>query len=240
MRPALLGLAALLIVGCLVLLFANEGRSQNAGRVRLASNALPLSVRGPDANPATPVKISLGRLLFWDPVLSGKKDVACATCHHPDFGYAENRDLSIGVDGIGLGHRRRFAPQVPPAFVKRNSQTILNVAFNGIDDSGRYTPAAAPMFWDLRASGLEEQALLPITTLEEMRGGAFTEAGAVNGIVARLNSIPEYAGSSAESFRTPGAVTAEQLARLHSPRSSLPYRHWMPRSIATCAAMPAR
>ena len=218
MRPALLGLAALLIVGCLVLLFANEGRSQNPGRVRLASNALPssalpLSVRGPDANPATPAKIALGRLLFWDPVLSGKKDVACATCHHPDFGYAENRDLSIGVDGIGLGHRRRFAPQVPAAFVKRNSQTILNVAFNGIDDSGRYTPAAAPMFWDLRASGLEEQALLPITTLEEMRGGAFTEAGAVNGIVARLNSIPEYRRLFGESFRTPGAITAEQLAR---------------------------
>lgn len=27
----------------------------------------------------------LGRLLFWDPILSGSRDTACATCHHPDF-----------------------------------------------------------------------------------------------------------------------------------------------------------
>ena len=93
MRSAWLGLAALLIVGGLVLLFANESRSQNAGRGRLESSALPLTVRAPDANPGTPAKIALGRLLFWDPILSGKKDVACATCHHPDFAYAEDRDV---------------------------------------------------------------------------------------------------------------------------------------------------
>ena len=33
-------------------------------------------------------------MLFWDPVLSGNRDTACATCHHPDFAYADGRDLS--------------------------------------------------------------------------------------------------------------------------------------------------
>jgi cytochrome c peroxidase len=213
MRPALLGTAALLIVGCLVLIFANESRSQNAGLVRLESNTLPSSARAPDGNPATPARIALGRLLFWDPILSGQQDVACATCHHPDFGYAENRDLSIGVDGIGLGHRRRFAPRVSPAFVKRNSQTILNVAFNGIEDGGRYNPATAPMFWDLRASGLEAQALEPIKTLEEMRGSALTESSAVADVVSRLDGLAEYRRIFGEAFGAARPITAEQLGR---------------------------
>src|SRR5688500_1997468 len=89
---------------------------------------LPLRVSAPADNPATPAKIALGRLLFWDPILSGPRDVACASCHHPRFGYAENRDISIGVNGVGLGEDRRFSSGNTIPFVKRNSQTILNVA----------------------------------------------------------------------------------------------------------------
>src|SRR5262245_60149596 len=111
---------------------------------------LPREVRSLPDNPTTPEKVELGRLLFWDPVLSGTKDVACATCHHPDFGYAENLDISIGVHGVGLGASRRFGAAGSRRFVKRNSQSILNVAFNGIDASGSYDPAGAPMFWDGR------------------------------------------------------------------------------------------
>jgi cytochrome c peroxidase len=46
----------------------------------------------------------LGRLLFWDPILSGNKDTSCATCHHPDFAYADGRDLSRGAGSVGLDH----------------------------------------------------------------------------------------------------------------------------------------
>jgi cytochrome c peroxidase len=49
------------------------------------------------------------RLLFWDPVLSGNRDVACATCHHPDFAYSDGRDLSLGTNAVGLGPARRSA-----------------------------------------------------------------------------------------------------------------------------------
>jgi cytochrome c peroxidase len=70
--------------------------------------ALPLEAKAPADNPTTPGKIELGRLLFWDPVLSGNKDVACASCHHPEFGYAENLDVSIGVNGKGFGQKRVF------------------------------------------------------------------------------------------------------------------------------------
>ena len=134
------------------------------------------------------------------PILSGSKDVACATCHHPQFGYAENRDLSIGVNGIGLGDGRRFAPGNTIPLVKRNSQTILNVAFNGIDASGSYEPAAAPMFWDMRVRSLETQALEPIKALEEMRGRAYPEDKAVATVVARLNGNAEYRRLFADAF----------------------------------------
>ncbi len=50
---------------------------------------------------ANPTKLAaLGRLLFWDPILFGEKDIACATCHHPNFGYADGRDLPIGVGSL--------------------------------------------------------------------------------------------------------------------------------------------
>ena len=53
-----------------------------------------------------PAAVHLGRLLFWDPILSGNKDTACATCHHPDFAYADGRDLPRGTGSVGLGPKR--------------------------------------------------------------------------------------------------------------------------------------
>ena len=44
-----------------------------------------------DDNPDTPEKIELGRMLFFDPVLSGDNTVSCAHCHHPDLGFSDNR-----------------------------------------------------------------------------------------------------------------------------------------------------
>ena len=69
--------------------------------------ALPKKVIPPPNNPLSQEKVELGRLLFFDPVLSGDKDVACATCHHPTNGYAEYRDISIGVNGVGFGSKRK-------------------------------------------------------------------------------------------------------------------------------------
>ena len=95
-------------------------------------DALPKVVKTPNDNPPNSQKIALGKFLFYDPILSGDKDVACATCHHPQNGYAEYRDLSIGVNGSGFGSKRHFNQPNEFPFVKRNAHTILNTAFNGI------------------------------------------------------------------------------------------------------------
>src|SRR5687767_5288721 len=89
-----------------------------------------------EAGPAT-AAVELGRLLFWDPILSGEKDTACATCHHPDFAYADGRDLARGTGSVGLGPKRNDISKGQIPVVKRNSPTILNVAFNGLDDNRR-------------------------------------------------------------------------------------------------------
>ncbi len=202
--------AGVLLVGvsCAALLyFTTDAGSQEIG------TPLPQAVKAPADNPTTPAKVTLGRLLFWDPVLSGPRDVACATCHHPRFGYAENRDLSIGVSGVGLGHRRRFAADDSIPLVKRNSQTILNVAFSGSDIDGAYDPAAAPMFWDVRTRSLELQALEPLKALEEMRGRTYAEERAVETVISRVDAIPEYRRLFTAAFGGERAVTAVNLGR---------------------------
>ena len=200
----------------LLLAFAADGRSQNFRQGRLrndALSALPRVARAPADNQASPDKVALGRLLFWDPILSGHNDVACATCHHPQFGYAEDRDLSIGVNGAGLGSGRRFAARNAVPFVKRNSQTILNTAFNGIDEAGRHDPATAPMFWDVRARGLEAQALEPLKAFEEMRGDAYPEGKAIEAVAAKLNANAEYRQLFARAFGGREAITGAAVGK---------------------------
>ncbi|MEM7260023.1 MAG: cytochrome-c peroxidase, partial [Pseudomonadota bacterium] len=138
---------------------------------------------------ATSAQIALGRLLFWDPVLSGDQDVACATCHLPQHGYADGRRRSAGTGGVGAGPAR-----VPGQIgqVSRNSQSVLNTAWNGINEFGVFNADTAPMFWDGRTRSLANQALEPILAREEMRGDNFSEAQIEAEVISRLNAVSEY------------------------------------------------
>ena len=86
----------------------------------------PLPARAPEPpdNPSTPAKIALGRLLFFDPIFSGTKEVACATCHHPRFSWADGRATPIGVGGHGLGPDRMFQASAARSPLRRNTPTI--------------------------------------------------------------------------------------------------------------------
>jgi cytochrome c peroxidase len=168
-----------------------------------------------------PAREELGRLLFWDPILSGNKDIACATCHHPEFAYADGRDISRGTGSAGLGPERadRSGGRIP--VVKRNSPTLLNVAFNGLDDRrGRrgfslppepVNPANAPMLWDIRVRSLETQALEPIKALEEMRGTAYPEAAALDAVATRVRGIPEYVRLFERAFGRATVIDAAKI-----------------------------
>ncbi len=175
--------------------------------------ALPQEVPVPADNPQNPEKIALGKLLFYDPILSGKKDVACATCHHPDFSFSDGQEVSIGTNARGLGTERRFNHPNDIPLVKRNSQTVLNTAFNGITINQPADAKTAPMFWDLRVSSLEKQSLEPIKALEEMRGRAYTQEEALPTVVERLKKIPAYQSLFQKAFQTPDAISIENLGK---------------------------
>ncbi len=172
---------------------------------------------------AGPAAVELGRLLFWDPLLSGHRDVACATCHHPEFAYADGRDLSLGPRAVGLGPARVDVSDGQIPTVKRNSPTILNTAFNGQgrrrrrrgdrDRIARVDPSTAPMFWDSRVRSLETQALEPLKALEEMRGTAYAEADALDVVVARLQAVPEYVTLFEDAFGPGTMIDAARLGQ---------------------------
>lgn len=174
---------------------------------------LPGTVLSPPGNPTTPQKVALGKLLFFDPILSGNKDVACASCHHPDLGYSDNLDIAIGVNGIGLGSDRHFAIPNDIPFTRRNTPTILNTAFNGMDVYGNYNPANAPMFFDNRTHSLEEQSLKPIAALEEMRGRNISESVIIDTVIARISNISEYQRLFAEAFGPGNTITPSNLGK---------------------------
>ncbi|HSA56237.1 MAG TPA: cytochrome-c peroxidase, partial [Gemmatimonadaceae bacterium] len=174
----------------------------------------------------------LGRQLFWDPILSGHKDVACATCHHPDFAWADGRDLSLGTRSVGLGPERRDVSRGGIPAMRRNSPTVLNTLFNGLDDRrGRQRrgnrrdlgviagaladvdPTRAPMFWDSRVRSLEAQALEPLKAREEMRGDAYPDAVALDSVMARLRAIPEYVRLFEQAYGRGSTITGERIGR---------------------------
>ncbi|MEK6300091.1 MAG: parallel beta-helix domain-containing protein [Acidobacteriota bacterium] len=127
-----------------------------------------------DANSAE--RTALGRLLFFDPILSGANDISCATCHHPDLGFTDARGLSMGKGGHGLGPDRAGG-----SVVRRGAPTLWNATYNHLQ------------FWDGRAPDLEEQAKGPITTDIEMNENAET-------LVKELKAVPEYAKAFDSAF----------------------------------------
>ncbi|MDA0196247.1 MAG: cytochrome-c peroxidase [Bacteroidetes bacterium] len=210
-------LVALFLMGILTYCSSPEAENQRFQKKKAPKEfhftALPEKVKAPNDNLTTPQKAELGRMLFFDPILSGNKDVSCATCHHPDNGYAEFRDTSIGVNGKGLGLRRVFNQPNEIPLVKRNAHTILNTAFNGINTNNRYTPKEAPMFWDNRVSSLESQALEPIKAFEEMRGPNYVEKDILDEIVTRLKAIPEYQQLFETAFGDEKSINAGNVGK---------------------------
>jgi cytochrome c peroxidase len=95
----------------------------------------------PDDNPTTPAGVALGRMLFYDPILSGDSTLSCAGCHRPERAFGDSGPFSLGIDGI------EGARNTPPVI---NAGWIVN------------------MFWDGRAGGLEAQALEPVPNEIEM------------------------------------------------------------------------
>lgn len=101
----------------------------------------PLEIPFPKNAPYSPLVATLGKMLYFDPRVSGAQNMSCASCHNPSFGWEVPVEGAVGAQNTRLG---------------RHAPTILNAAW------------VEPLFWDGRAATLEEQAAGPITADVEM------------------------------------------------------------------------
>src|SRR5262245_32914985 len=60
--------------------------------------------------PQTPGLVALRRALFFDKILSGNKDIACAACHAPGAAPTDGKSLAVGTGATGLGSGRQLGP----------------------------------------------------------------------------------------------------------------------------------
>lgn len=88
-----------------------------------------------------PKQIDLGRILFFDPILSGNGKMSCASCHQPEHGLSDGLRTGMGIDGKPL---------------TRKTPSLWNAGF------------LPQLFWDGRAGSLEEQAKGPLFAAREM------------------------------------------------------------------------
>ncbi|HLZ16831.1 MAG TPA: cytochrome-c peroxidase [Cyclobacteriaceae bacterium] len=118
-------------------------RQSEDSLIQLAQNTfkiLPTTAES-KANPLTPEKIKLGKILFFDTRLSKTGNNSCNSCHNLQTYGVDNLATSVGDAGRNGG---------------RNSPTVFNAALQNMQ------------FWDGRAADVEEQAGMPILNSVEM------------------------------------------------------------------------
>jgi cytochrome c peroxidase len=185
-----------------------------------AAMEFPRPVADSDYRATDPAVVAWGRLLFWDPVLSGNRSVSCGSCHHPRFGTGDGLGLGLGDGGAGLGPSRAADPENPPEQrIPRNAPALFNLGaheFTVLFHDGRIevdpsrpgglrTPMAEEMVEGFDTL-LSAQTMFPVLSADEMAGhygeneisravrmGLITgEGGAWDLIAARVRAIPAY------------------------------------------------
>jgi len=131
-----------------------------------------------------PAEVAVGRLLFYDPVLSGSRTVSCATCHHPKMATADGVSLGLGDGASGLGPARRADPEnLPEIRIPRHAPALFNLGaseFTVFFHDGRLeadperpngirTPLGEDMLGGF-ASALSAQSMFPVLSADEMAG----------------------------------------------------------------------
>jgi len=133
------------IVSIVVVLLSAVSHSRAEGSQALEalreSFQRPETIEFPEHAPYSPQIATLGKMLFFDPRLSGAQNMSCSSCHNPSFGWETPVDKAIGALNVALD---------------RHAPTVLNLA------------DASMFYWDGRANSLEEQAMGPITHPKEM------------------------------------------------------------------------
>ncbi len=154
----------------------------------LSADPLPYYIlTDSDFYPRNPAKEQLGRLLMFDKILSGNKNIACATCHHPFTATGDGLSLPVGEGGQGLGKTRNTGNGADKIIerVPRNAPPLFNLGarqFEHMFHDGRIAPDPSHFTGFLSPAGdqlplgldnpLAVQAMFPVTSNTEMAGQA--------------------------------------------------------------------
>ena len=203
-------------------------------------HTLPAPLTGMDFHHPDPGLASIGRLLFFDPVLSGNKDTSCATCHHPRHASGDGVSLGLGTGAQGLGRDRsptgaraaqRRIPRNAPALWNLGARDIRVLFHDGrveLDPArpGHLLTPQGPLDYMALETLLAAQALFPVLSAEEMAGkpGENPIADAVSAervhgddgawalLAARVDALEPYSTAFAALRGAPGAVRIEEIA----------------------------
>ncbi len=118
---------------------------------------------------------SLGRVLFYDKVLSVNRSTSCSSCHKQQFAFGDDAVVSIGQNG---------------KLTERHSMRLVNIRF------GRSTR----FFWDQRALSLESQTTQPITNHIEMGFSGLDGSPSLEDLLLRLSETDIYPILFKEAF----------------------------------------
>lgn len=195
---------SLMISGLWVSSTASSAEEFNSSHRPSANNPFKLTpLTDADFHTHSPEKIELGRNLFFDKVLSGNRNISCATCHHTLTDTTDGLSLPIGEGASGLGVNRDTGEEADAVHqrVPHNSPALFNLGaleFTVLFNDGRifadssqpsgFTSPAGNNLPDNLESTLAAQAMFPVTNPTEMAG----QAG--ENLVANAASIDDLAG----------------------------------------------
>ncbi|MEM7020807.1 MAG: cytochrome-c peroxidase, partial [Pseudomonadota bacterium] len=185
----------------------------------------------------------LGKLLFFDKILSGNQNISCATCHHPLAALGDGLSLSVGAGGTGLGVTRETTSKPGQAIVERVPRNAPHLFVIGAPEftemfhdgrvatdpsqPGGFLSPAGENLPDGLDSLLAAQAMFPVTSAAEMAGqpgeNPIADATAQgnwagpNGVwdllAGRLRNNTEYVGLFVDAFADVG--TAGDISFVH-------------------------
>lgn len=201
---------------------------------------LPASLSKNDFQKFDIAKAEIGQLLFYDPILSGNRNISCGTCHNHKFGSSDGLSLGIGEGGDGVGTQRTtgVVPTRIPRRIPRNSPGLWNLgafevqvlfhdgrlSVSDIYGNGFKSPAEERLPQGLE-NILAAQAVFPMTSQFEMAGQTNENevAGAAHDridsvwpiLAKRVRTIPQYGSMFVGAFddiSSPSDVTISHIA----------------------------
>ena len=196
-------------------------------------------------------RVKLGRLLFYDNIISGNSNISCGTCHHHKHHGTDGLSLGVGEGGSGIGLKRttgkedtRIKKRIPrnsPALFNLGAKEIRVIFYDGRLSLGEeygngFNSPAEEWLHEGLDNLVAAQALLPMAGEFEMAGnsGENQVIGAIYNRIdlgwpilsKRVRVIPEYGKLFVAAFDDVSDPTQVNIAHIANALSDFINFEW--------------